>query len=175
MGTDGYTINEIAIYIKQNDFKHSEEVSILNKIWNEENEYWKEQYDYNRKKFFRSVYKQIYSMNTLNYEEEVKFINKILKENKSIYMLDNNKEEKTIELFLKVIKLNLMYTPKVNYKKIKLRTLLKEFGYKKRSAKFVNSVNRTLNNLGLEIYLKKYNKCNIDDIKIDDVIIIRLK
>lgn len=73
---------------------------------------------------------------------------------------------------MKIIKLNLMYTPRIDHKKIKLRTLLKEFGYERRSAKFVDSVNRTLKNLGLETYLKKYKKC---DIKINDVIIIRLE
>lgn len=172
MRTDGYTTDEIAIYIKCNDFKHSEEVSILNKIWNDGKEYWEEQYDYDRRKFFRNVYEKVYSMDILNYEEEVKFINKILKENESEYILHNNKEEKTIESFLKIIKLNLMYTPRIDHKKIKLRTLLKEFGYERRSAKFVDSVNRTLKNLGLETYLKKYKKC---DIKINDVIIIRLE
>lgn len=94
MRTDGYTTDEIAIYIKCNDFKHSEEVSILNKIWNDGKEYWEEQYDYDRRKFFRNVYEKVYSMDILNYEEEVKFINKILKENESEYILHNNKEEK---------------------------------------------------------------------------------
>lgn len=74
--------------------------------------------------------------------------------------------------YFKLIKLQLMYS--VNFRKIKLRNLLRDFGYKRRTSELMTSMNRTLNNLGLETYLKNYEQCNICDIAIDDMIIIRL-
>lgn len=75
-------------------------------------------------------------------------------------------------MYFKLIKLQLMY--RVNYKKIKLRNLLRDFGYKRRTSELMISMNRILDALGLKTYLKNYELCNICDIDLDDMIIIRL-
>lgn len=75
-------------------------------------------------------------------------------------------------MYFKLIKLQLMY--RVNYKKIKLRNLLRDFGYKRRTSELMISMNRILDALGLKTYLKNYELCNICDIGLDDMIIIRL-
>lgn len=85
----------------------------------------------------------------------------------------NEFEANYFDAYFKLIKLQLMYS--VNFKKIRLRNLLKDFGYKRRTTELMKSMNRTLNALGLETYLKNYELCNICDIALDDMIIIRLK
>ncbi len=75
--------------------------------------------------------------------------------------------------YFKLIKLQLMYSG-ITYRKIKLRTLLKDFGYKRRTAALIDSMNRTLHALGLSSYLKNREPCNLRDINIDDMVIIRL-
>lgn len=89
--------------------------------------------------------------------------------NSSIF---NEYDADYFSMYFKLIKLQLMYS--VNFRKIKLRNLLRDFGYKRRTSELMTSMNRTLNNLGLETYLKNYERCNICDIAIDDMIIIRL-
>lgn len=75
--------------------------------------------------------------------------------------------------YFKLIKLQLMYSD-ISFKKIKLRTLLKDFGYKRRTADLVSRINRAFSALGLVTYLKNRNQCNIGQVKLDDMIIIRL-
>lgn len=93
-----------------------------------------------------------------------------------IYEINNNIFNKYdagyFSMYFKLIKLQLMYS--VNFKKIKLKNLLKDFGYKRRTSELMININRTLNNLGLETYLKNYELCNICDIALDDMIIIRM-
>lgn len=79
-----------------------------------------------------------------------------------------------IESYFKIIKLEFMYVPKKDYSKIKLRRLLKMFGYKRRSAQLVDSIKRTLGALKLKTYLRGYVPCDIAEIGIDDMVMIRL-
>ncbi len=75
--------------------------------------------------------------------------------------------------YFKLIWLQLMYSG-ISYRKIKLRTLLRDFGYKRRSEALTSSMIRALNALGLVTYLRNYEVCDIRDVKLDDMIMIRL-
>lgn len=75
--------------------------------------------------------------------------------------------------YFKLIKLQLMYSG-INCKKIKLRTLLKDFGYKRRTAELVDKMNKAFDALGLVTYLKNREPCDVGQIDIDDMIVIRL-
>ena len=81
-------------------------------------------------------------------------------------------DEDYFDAYFKRIKLKLMYS--LNYKKIKLRKLLKELGYKRRTPELVHRIILIINALGLKTYLAGYEPCNICDINLDDIIIIRL-
>ena len=63
----------------------------------------------------------------------------------------------------------------ISYRKIKLRNLLRDFNYKRRTAALMNRMNLALNALGLETYLRGYEKCDIRDAGLDDMIMIRLE
>lgn len=76
--------------------------------------------------------------------------------------------------YFKYIKLKLLYSGN-GYQRIKLRTLLKEFGYKRRSAALMESINRTMQALHLQAYLKQHEPCDLEEISIDQMVIIRLK
>ena len=84
-------------------------------------------------------------------------------------------EQGVIESFFKIIKLQLTYTPDKAYRKIKLRTLVGRFGYKRRSVNLIVYIDEALEFLGLVTYLRGYVTCNITEIKLDDTVIIRLK
>ena len=84
-------------------------------------------------------------------------------------------DENYIEAYFRLTKLKLSYVEGCDYIRLKLRTLLKNFGYKRRTEKLVLSINRSLEKLKLECSLKRREKCNIGEIDLDDMIIIRLK
>lgn len=71
--------------------------------------------------------------------------------------------------------LKLFYDPNFKLKKIKLRSLLEKFNYKKRTSKIVEKINNLLKELGMEIYVKNRQNFDISSINLDDFIIIKLK
>lgn len=75
--------------------------------------------------------------------------------------------------YFKLVKLEVMYSQK-HYKRLKLRTILREFGYQRRSNVLMENLNRTLKALKLSTYLRGNEKCRIADVSLDDMIIIRI-
>jgi hypothetical protein len=82
-------------------------------------------------------------------------------------------EQCIIEEYFKIIKLELAYGKGKDYRKIKLRRLLKVFGYKRRSVQLVDNIRRVLGALKLKTYLRDYVPCDIAKIGIDDMVMIR--
>ena len=62
----------------------------------------------------------------------------------------------------------------IAYRKVKLRKLLRDFGYKRRSEKLTSRIQQAIDKLELKIYLRGYVPCSIDAISLEDVIVIRL-
>ncbi len=87
-------------------------------------------------------------------------------------MLDEGNYDRLVAYF-KLIKLQLVYSG-IGCRRMKLRTLLKDLGYRRRTSDLVNKISRTLAALGLTPYLKNRKQCIIGQVKLDDMIIIRL-
>lgn len=82
--------------------------------------------------------------------------------------------EKDMAHYLKVMKLRMQYT-EADYVKIKLRTLLKQLGYKRRSDKLVAELNEMFQQLGLMVYKKGGNLGDLSELALDEFMTIRLR
>lgn len=76
--------------------------------------------------------------------------------------------------YLKVMKLRMQYT-EIDYVKIKLRTLLKQLGYKRRSDKLVAELNEMFQQLGLMVYKKGGILGDLSELALDEFMTIRLR
>lgn len=171
-----YTPGDIALYFGVSDLTVSEEKKIRDAIWEERDLILHPYYRKDKYKYVKEIYKLLSSYEDENFYSEMQEINKVLKEIGSNYTIKEDCEDQQyIEAFFRYIKLRLTYTPKVSYVNLKLRTLLWDFGYKRRTSHLIDNISRTLKALKLETYLRNYEKCNIADIKLDDMIMIRLK
>lgn len=86
-----------------------------------------------------------------------------------------SEQQEALWAYFKVIKLRLLYQQECPFVRLKLRTILKEFKYKRRSEKLMNEIQEILNQLQLETYLKGYITCSVKETDLDDYIMIRLK
>lgn len=84
-------------------------------------------------------------------------------------------EDTSIDSFFKIIKLKLSYCENVTYVRLKMRTLLREFNYRIRKVVFVDKLKKSMERQGLVTYLKGHEECDIGKIKLDDMIMVRLK
>lgn len=170
-----YTPNDIARYFLWADFTNNDEREILKDIWDCRVKCLNMNSRKSQKLFYRSVYSEIDKYEDLKNDNEITDINKILEDIGSSFLIsDALNEERVVEAFFRIAKLKLCYTQGTTYIKLKLRTLLKTFGYKRRSEQLVNSIKITLKNLDLQTFLKGNVNCNINEIDLDDIVMIKL-
>jgi hypothetical protein len=169
-----YTSYDIAVFFKWADFTRSDEILVKNLIWTDENIETK--YRVNMRLFIRDIERCLEQMDNLNYFNEAESINSVLSDIGSKFTIQNViDEEATIDSLFRIIKLKLSYCKGVSYVRIKVRTLLREFNYKRRHPIFVERLKKSMKALGLVTYLKGFELCDISQVNIDNMIIIRLK
>lgn len=169
-----YTPYDIALFFKWADFTRSDEVSVRNSIWADGNIAAK--YKSNMRLFIRDIERCLEQMDNTNYFNEAQSINNVLSDIGSNFTIENViDEEATIDSFFRIIKLKLSYCEGISYVRIKIRTLLREFNYKRRHPIFVEKLKKSMKSLGLVTYLRGFELCDIGEVNIDDMIIIRLK
>jgi hypothetical protein len=168
-----YTPSDLAVYFLISDFAVSDERQIINFLWERQQSAILPEYRTSIRFFRNSVYNKISEYDcTL---DEIDELNLLMQDMDYSFTDEDFIEQGIIESFFKIIRLQLTYTPNKEYRKIKLRTLIGRFGYKRRSAILIDYIDEALKTLGLVTYLRGYVPCNIAEIKLDDTVIIRLK
>jgi len=164
-----FTPRDIAAYLLKADLPRFRENEIIADLFQEHSD--EIVYDYRSDfiKLRRHVYEKmiLLEMNVEEYEET----QLIMRE----FQIEKSESEPDyFGAYFKYIKLKLLYSGN-GYHRIKLRTLLKDFGYKRRSAALMESISRTMQALHLQAYLKQYEPCDLSEISIDQMVVIRLK
>lgn len=168
-----YTPQDIAAFAILSDFKQSDERRIIRKIWEKDRLSIQLKYRQDFLLFQRHI-----NLELFKYEgdlSDIDELNILLSDTEHAFSVNGTiNEQDLIERYFKIIKLELTYIEGKGYRKIKLRRLLKQFGYKRRSTQLLERMERTLTALELRTYLRGFATCDIAKISIDDTIMIRL-
>jgi len=172
-----YTPLDIAIFLFVSNFAQSEEREVIQGIWEKEIKSIQTEYRMSKILFKRHIYFELAKLDDArNGFNEINELDILLKDTGQTFDISSIiNEQEIIEHYFKTIKLELTYNKRNSYRKIKLRQLLKQFGYKRRSAKLVDDMRHVINTLGLKTYLKNRILCDIGEISIDDMIMLRLE
>lgn len=84
-------------------------------------------------------------------------------------------EEDPIIGFFKMVRLELKDIPGRKYRRVKLRTLLRQLGYQRRSQKLVDTINLLLNTVRLQTYVRGGVVCDVGQVGLDETVMIRLQ
>ena len=162
---------DIAVYLFLENASHKRENEILSDLFENHNQMivWDYRPDYFLLK--RSVMDllNLYELDDREYHEAERILLEISQKG-----TDSEIETDCFGAYFKLIWTQLTYSG-ISYRKIKLRNLLRDFNYKRRTAALMNRMNLALNALGLKTYLRGYEKCDIRDAGLDDMIMIRLE
>lgn len=79
-----------------------------------------------------------------------------------------------IDLFFKMKRLQILYLDGQDFIRMKLRTLLKAYGYKRRSQELLKYFRECLMFYHMQTYLRGKEECDIGEISLDDMITIRV-
>ena len=170
-----YTPNDLAIFLLNANFKRSDEQLLLQDLW-EEQTYILEEYRQDLSLFRREVHREIRrEMTFFELEENMDELDLIMRDVDPAYvLLQPGYAEDRILQFFKMIRLQLLYIDGKDYRKIRLRRLLRYFGYKRRSAALVQNIKQALSILSLAPFLRGWVPCDIAALHIDDMVMIRL-
>lgn len=171
-----YSALDLAIIISSLNLGCREEAELLKRIWHNERAYLLSEYRKNFRKFMLDVYYWlIYRFDKPAIDAEFPAINRDFAViGKKIDINDYTCEMLDLDLFFKSIRIKILYTGTQHYVRIKLRTLLKQYGYKRRSAKLLQYINECLHFYHIATYVRGEVECNFGDISLDEMITFRI-
>lgn len=164
------TPQDVAVYLFLENTSHKRETEVLWDLFENHNRMIVRDYCKFYLQFKQCVMNllNIYELDDASYNEAELILKEV--ENAEFY---TDEEEDCFTAYFKLIWFQLMYSG-ISYRKIKLRNLLRNFGYKRRTSQLINSINNALNALKLKTYRRDYEECDICNAGLDDMIIIRL-
>lgn len=165
-----FTPKDVASFLCMSNFTHSREKEVIENIFYNYNNDIISNYRKDFKKFRSVVREHIIILESDNHTFSETDI--ILREF-GLTIYDDNIDD-VFGQYFRLVKLQIMYSQS-GYKRLKLRSLLKDFGYKRRTDKLNYSIQNALKALGLVTYLRGMESCNISEIKLDQILIIRVK
>ncbi len=172
-----YTPLDIAAIINSLDLRNSDKENLIIAIHIKEQDRLIQKYRNNlRTLFLKVLYWGHYLQNKEALDAEFPAIKKLLS-TKDIEISDGDftADYSDLDLFFKSIRLRILYIGKQDYVRIKLRTLLKRYGLKRRSQKFIDKFLLCIWFYQLQIYLPGNKECDIRKVNVDDTIIFRIK
>lgn len=166
-----FTPADVAAYILTQNMTNSRTNAVIQDLFYNRHNQIVEKYRSDYVKFKRSIYEfvNIYEMNAQEYSEVEFIMNEV---NQTEIYQDECSDY--FAAYFRLIKLKLLYS-NVKYCKIKLRTLLRDFGYQRRTRGLMQNIKSILKELKLVTYLRAYQRCDISEIKLDDMVMIRLE
>ena len=167
-----YSALDVAAIISSMELGCRDENEMIDSIWNGEKAFLVSEYRNNKRKFILDVYywlQYFYEKPILDQEcqDMMTSDNTIEPEQ---YMSDFS----NLDLFFKKIRIQILYGKGNDYVRVKLRTLLKHYGYKRRSQLLIQHINRCLYFYHLEITVRGGIPCSIEDATLDQMLIFHV-
>ena len=171
-----YSALDIAVIVCGMQLGCREQSRILDQIWQGEKEFLDESYRENRRKFILDTYHWLhYLYDKPMIDREFPAIQKDLANSNRTSLVEQlTSDFMDLDLFFKNIRIRILYGFGNDYVRIKLRTLLKQYGYKRRSQLLLQHINRCMLFYHLEATLRGGVPCSIADVDLEQMITIRV-
>ena len=165
-----FTAFDVACIINNFDLTEKFSAELIRKLWQDDNKFLVQKYQKNYRQFFIDVrYWSDYLYNKVTFDKEFPAIKsdcKFLDEEN--FVTDNF----NIDLFFKTLRVKILHIGEKKYSRMKLRTLLSEYGYKRRSKEFLSYIKKCLEFYKIQTSLRG-KICDVSEINLDDMITFR--
>lgn len=172
-----YSPYDLALIIQYHGMDYIRSSELLNDIFCYDNIFIEPIYRQNQKKFILDVMDK---MNYINHQEQFDMEKSAIEQDLSDYGLinsispDDNFNMAATHIIFKELRIRIQYISSNGYVRMKLRTLLSELGYKRRSQYIINYIIECLLFYHLSISLRNNAPCDIEKIGLDEMIIFRI-
>lgn len=171
-----YSALDVAVIISSMQLGCRDESRILDLIWEGEKTFLAIPYRTNQRKFILDTYHWIqYFYDKPVIDREFPAIQKDLAHsNRALQAEQLTSDFLDLDLFFKSIRIRILYGDGNDYVRIKLRTLLKQYGCKRRSQLLLQHINRCMLFYHLEVTLRGGVPCSIEDADLDQMLTFRV-
>ena len=171
-----YSALDIAVIVSSMQLGCQDESKILDQIWRSEKEFLDEPYRESQRKFILDVYYWLhYLYDKPMIDKEFPAIQKDLANSNRVLLAEQlTSDFMDLDLFFKNIRIRILYGFGNDYVRIKLRTLLKQYGYKRRSQVLLQHINRSMLFYHLEATQRGGVPCSIADVDLEQMITFRV-
>ena len=175
MGELNYSALDIAVFVSSMDLPCREESRVIEDIWAGENELLSSRYKDNLRQFILDVrYWLNYFYEKPVLDREFPAVQKDLSRMEHSFCVGEYFSDFTdLDLFFKALRIRILYCGE-KYVRIKLRTLLARYGYKRRTPQLMAHIEHSLQFFHLEAALRGGVPCSIRDIALDDMLTFRV-
>lgn len=171
-----YTAQDLAVLLTLRELGVREEAALLDRIWAEERVFFAREISESRRKFLLDVaYWTLYLREKPCIDREFPTIQRDAAGCGAQLQDDQFLSDfSDLDLYFKSVRFQLRFFSDCGYVRIKLRTLLKHYGYRRRSARLLEHMDQCMAFYRLQPYLRGGVPCSLSDASIDDMIVFRL-
>lgn len=171
-----YTALDLAVLLSLRDLGVREEAALLEQIWGEEQAFLAPDLVKSRRTFLLDVaYWSLYLREKPCIDREFPMIQRDAADcgthlSEAEFLSDFS----DLDLYFKEMRFRLRFFSDCGYVRIKLRTLLKRYGYRRRSTKLLEHLEQCMTFYRLKPYLRGAVPCKLSEISIDEMVVFRL-
>lgn len=169
-----YSATDVACIIDIHMLPITDAMKLTRRIWQEDNGYLQIDYRRDYKKWALAVmYWSDYMHDKVTMDAEFPAVQEMCGGR-----LDNEsmiREDFDMDLFFKNLRIRILFFSKNGFVRMKLRTLMAAYGYKRRSREFIRFVKERLNFYHIQTALLGNNVCDVETMEsLDDMITFRV-
>lgn len=170
-----YSALDLAVFVSSMDLPCREESRVIESVWAGENELLSSRYKDNLRQFILDVrYWLNYFYEKPVLDKEFPAVQKDLSRlEHSLQTGEYFSDFTDLDLFFKAMRIRILYCGE-KYVRIKLRTLLARYGYKRRTPQLMAHIEQSMQFFHLEAALRGGVPCSIRDIALDDMLTFRV-
>lgn len=171
-----YDAYSLAYFIVSQEMGSRTQMEFLDKIYETEKEFLHPDYRGCRKEFLSDVlYWSDYLVDKENLDAEFPEIEKDFQSTgRELDRMSMMSDYPEFDLFFMILRLRIKYTGNQGYVRMKLKTLLRNYGYKRRSRQLMNHIRDCMMFYHIQSYLRNGEKCDIGMINVNDMIVFRV-
>ena len=171
-----YTALDLAVLLSLRDLGVREEAALLEQIWGEEQAFLAPDLVKSRRTFLLDVaYWSLYLREKPCIDREFPVIQRDASDcgahlSEEAFLSDFS----DLDLYFKEVRFRLRFFSECNYVRVKLRTLLKQYGYRRRSVKLLEHLKQCMAFYRLNPYLRGGVPCELSQVSVDEMVVFRL-
>ena len=171
-----YSSLDLAAIIRSMNLGCQSQADLLEQIWENERPFLQEKYRDNKRRLILDTYfKMTYLSDKPAIDAEFPYIRSDIRRNggdllEKDYIIDDS----GLDLFFKSARLRILYGGGRPYVRVKRRTLMSHYGYKRITPQLIEYFNQCISFYHLQSYARGGVKCRIEDVGIDKMIMFRV-